>query len=311
MAQKTLDWDVMLGWDDDLPTRRTRPSRSAAKRRTENTLMFLACAVMVCTLFLIENRSGICSFLGLESAEVKAMHTETAAELVTEGIRRGETTVPLGIRIDSVQFSNMRNAVLQQFADEKIDLFWARFDKQDISGETVVNISSYYPDRIPAEKGYACSKLYADTVLSVQKNCPPDATDEEKVVYVHDWIVRRCSYDKQGAENAVNGLCSTAYACIVEGSAICSGYSRAFCVLMKELDMEAGYVSGWGLSKDKPNPRMDNGHAWNYVIVDGERLYVDVTWDDPLTESGAEPKYIRHTYCMMTKEEIEANHVFY
>ena len=69
------------------------------------------------------------------------------------------------------------------------------------------------------EKAEALRKLdaAADEIVSACEGLG----DFERVLYFHDYIVTHCDYDKS-SENAWS-----AYGCLVEGKAVCEGYSKA------------------------------------------------------------------------------------
>ena len=48
-------------------------------------------------------------------------------------------------------------------------------------------------------------------------------------------------------------------------------------------------------------------HAWNRVWIDGGWLYIDCTWDDPVTENGEDR--LSYKYFLITEEEISGNHI--
>lgn len=114
----------------------------------------------------------------------------------------------------------------------------------------------------------------------------------EKEKYVHDYIINHCKY----AEPTESPLANTMYGCLVEGKAACEGYSRAFQYIMSALDIDNRIVTG---------ESADDGvnyvsHMWNYVVLDGEGYFVDLTWDDPKGDSDV----LRHTYFNVTTNDI-------
>ncbi len=130
----------------------------------------------------------------------------------------------------------------------------------------------------------------ADDVIA---QVPQTGTDFEKALFVHDYIVNNTRYatEKRGLD--YNGLWGNAYGCLVEGSAVCQGYAEAYSLIMQRLGIECGVCSG----------QSDRGsHAWNYIKVDGEYYWVDVTWDDPEAESEEDGDKLRHNYFMMNDE---------
>lgn len=118
----------------------------------------------------------------------------------------------------------------------------------------------------------------------------------EKEKYVHDYIINHCTYiEPTGSENASN-----IYGCLVEGKAACEGYSRAFQYLLNRLNIPNRVVTGEGAT-DGVNYI---AHMWNLVYIENKPYFVDVTWDDPKSESSI----IRHTYFNVTTEEIFKKH---
>ncbi len=118
----------------------------------------------------------------------------------------------------------------------------------------------------------------------------------EKEKYVHDYIINHCSY----ADPSESLMANTVYGCLVEGKASCEGYSRAFQYIMSLLNIENRLVTG---------ESADDGvnyvnHMWNYVVLDGEGYFVDLTWDDPRAEGNV----LRHTYFNVNTNDILVKH---
>ena len=118
----------------------------------------------------------------------------------------------------------------------------------------------------------------------------------EKEKYVHDYIINHCTY----TDPTESPFANTMYGCLVEGKAACEGYSRAFQYIMSALNIENRIVTG---------ESADDGvnyisHMWNYVILDGEGYFVDLTWDDPKGENAV----LRHTYFNINTNDILIKH---
>ncbi len=67
----------------------------------------------------------------------------------------------------------------------------------------------------------------------------------------------------------------TAYGAIVDGLAVCDGYSAGFSLIMERLGIPSMIVTG-----EAGEPWNTGGHAWNMVQLDGNWYEVDTTWDD-------------------------------
>ncbi|MDN4476238.1 transglutaminase domain-containing protein [Demequina sp. SYSU T00192] len=120
------------------------------------------------------------------------------------------------------------------------------------------------------------------------------SSDKEKVTRIHDYLVSRGEYDyeaydaiNRGEDNAVVDRSQEAYGLLVEGTAVCNGYAQAFLAMAEAAGLEAVQVTGSDLAG-----ATGGDHAWNKVLVDGEWLLVDVTWDDPSTNPRTSHDYL-------------------
>ena len=95
-------------------------------------------------------------------------------------------------------------------------------------------------------------------------------SEETKALIVHDRLVAWCAYDYNNyLNNTIPADSYLAFGVIVNRSAVCAGYARAYTYLLNELGIKSEYVN---------SKKLD--HAWNIVTVDGKRYHTDTTWDD-------------------------------
>lgn len=167
------------------------------------------------------------------------------------------------------------------------EYFWTNaFKWQTFGSDTVITYymsDDYEASDIP--EMYSKLEKAADDIAA---EIPDDISDYEKVLLAHDTIIGFSEYDTNGKNTGTFGLWSTAYGCLVEGKAVCSGYSGAFKMIMDRKGIECGIVSGTGNNES---------HSWNYVVLDGEYYWIDLTWDDPVSSDG-KPQLI-HSYCLL------------
>ncbi len=134
-------------------------------------------------------------------------------------------------------------------------------------------------------------------------------TDYERVKFVHDYLVTNVQYDHYAADeigNSVRAASSehaySAYGCLVKNNAVCSGYAKAFQLVMKALGIKCDYISG-----DAGGP-----HGWNCVYIDGQGYYMDVTWDDADDKDDdgnlRYPEGVEYKYFCVTTQELSRNH---
>ena len=126
---------------------------------------------------------------------------------------------------------------------------------------------------------------------------PADATDYQIEIYINDYIIDNCEY-QSGAS-----MCHTAYGSLMNGLAVCDGYSKAFQLLCNRLGVECVGINGRCPEFNEENGESsDTGHMWNGVKIGGDWYYIDVTWND------GDVHIQRHLYFNLTTEEILKNH---
>jgi len=116
-----------------------------------------------------------------------------------------------------------------------------------------------------------------------------DASDYDKVKAIHDYIIKRVSYDQ-------NLKKYTAYNALINTSSVCEGYASAAYRMFTDAGIESRIITG---TSD------GGGHAWNIVKVDGEWYNIDLTWDDPIMDNGEQT--LRYDFFLKNTEDFE-NH---
>ena len=127
-------------------------------------------------------------------------------------------------------------------------------------------------------------------------------SDKTKIKAVHDWIINNTVYDYQNYLN--NTIPSSSYeieGVMLRGVGVCSGYAKTFDYFMHVLGIGHEYVTG--VASDGAG---SGGHAWNRVMIDGNWLYVDCTWDDPVCIGGG--NMLCYDYFLISYEEISRDH---
>ena len=118
----------------------------------------------------------------------------------------------------------------------------------------------------------------------------------EQVHFVHDHLVDTTDYVMQ------EPMRYSAYGCLVRHRAVCAGYAKAFMMIMRRLGYVCGYASGYGVNSNV-------SHAWNFIQLDGEFYFIDVTWDDPITAGNtAHGGNKTQEYFCLSSEELSRTH---
>ena len=108
-----------------------------------------------------------------------------------------------------------------------------------------------------------------------------DAGDYEKVCAIYDYLCQNVTYDYAGLA-AGSDLVYTAYAALINGTAVCQGYANLFYRLALELNVDARLIPGTGAG---------GNHGWNIVELDGKYYNLDATWDANNAQTGREYRY--------------------
>jgi hypothetical protein len=122
-------------------------------------------------------------------------------------------------------------------------------------------------------------------------------SDYDKEKAAHDYLVKTVKFN-QGAQPG--DLAHTPYGALVQGSAVCDGYSTAFNLMMKLMGVECELVYGRASYNGYLQP-----HAWNRIKIEGKYYHIDVTWDDPVPDKGDAVSY---TYFNLTDKAIAKDH---
>lgn len=119
-----------------------------------------------------------------------------------------------------------------------------------------------------------------------------------RIEYIHDEIAKNAEYFNESDPEAYVGYAHYAYGALVEGKAVCQGYSAAFAYVCRMSDIEC--ITVYGTSRGEK-------HSWNKVLCDGKWYNVDLTWDDAVSNF---KDNISHSYFMLSDLEIAKDHTF-
>ena len=153
---------------------------------------------------------------------------------------------------------------------------------------------NYYVDNVAADAAGVATVVAAyekkmGEIVAAAKNAGKDAITQIK--YVNKYLAENIKYDYGSLENRVDQSVDTAYGGLVNGKALCEGYSRAFKAVMDRLGIPCVVVLGSARS-NVTLLDMEQGyrsHAWNAVKADGLWYGVDVTWN---STTGKTEKYL-------------------
>ena len=108
-------------------------------------------------------------------------------------------------------------------------------------------------------------------------------TDYEKLRYINNYLVDNCEYVPEAVSNPDKyAKAFTTYGCLVEGKAVCEGYTNSVQLLCELLGIPCLKVTGAAYGGD---------HIWNAVYLDDKWWMLDVTFNDPMGNAGSKDRW--------------------
>ena len=180
----------------------------------------------------------------------------------------------------------------------------------DSNSDTItIQLGAYaFWDYVSAPQKYI--DIFESAVNAVVAQAEKYTNVYDRVEFVHDYIAHNAYYDYDRLEEAKKTMhvasseyIYSAYSCLVQKATVCAGYAKAFQVIMQRLGYNCTYVRG----------DAGGAHAWNYIELDDQGYFLDVTWDDAdwRTDSGAVryPNDAKYDYFCITKRELNKTHI--
>ncbi len=178
---------------------------------------------------------------------------------------------------NQIVLSNINNFVHPFNSFKKIET------EYDSLGKITINIIKNYTDSEIVVINNKVDLVIDQTIKT---------TDEilEKIKKIHDYIINNSKYDKNRSDyNVVTYKSDIAYGPLIEGYAVCGGYTDSMMLFLDRFEIKSVKISS-------------SNHIWNYVYLNNKWLHLDLTWDDPVTSNNTD--IIDYNYFLITDEEL-------
>lgn len=166
----------------------------------------------------------------------------------------------------------------------------------------IVNLNSYGRVNITIDRLYSNEDIsYVEAAIDGIYNTiiTEDMTVVDKIRAFHDYIINVTSYDEERSQEIKNNEVvslkhpsNTAFGPLFTGKAICGGYTDVMALFLDKLGLKNYKVSS-------------ERHIWNIVEIDGKWLHLDLTWDDPVTNTGED--VLIDTYFLIDSNTLLTN----
>lgn len=226
-------------------------------------------------------------FFNFLEKEIKEISGEELTEQMLNAARELDNNIHIDGKIDPEDVDKFTDITTFEYPE----LFWvAGYNMSYNDYEADIELDIIEGLSIE-EVGEMSKELDREVGIIVEAAQQLDS-DYEKALYVHDTIIDICEYDSGNVgNNETVHLWGTAYGALVRHKAICQGYAEAYKLIMDKLGIECGICGGMASNES---------HAWNYVKLDGEYYWADLTWDDPILDG--ESGFLTHVYFMFDDE---------
>ncbi len=178
--------------------------------------------------------------------------------------------------IESVEINKSSNfdedtikRVIYAFRNDNPEIFWLSNTFGYEISDSKININLF--SSLSANKCSNAVNELNSKVNDIISNVPSGLSEYEREKYVYDYIVDNCKYNKDAIKSNNNWQSFTPYGALVEGSAVCEGYSRSIQLLLGYLGMECQLASG---------ETNRTAHMWNVVKVNNNYYHLDATFDN-------------------------------
>lgn len=153
----------------------------------------------------------------------------------------------------------------------------------DTIGKVTIHINRNYTSDMITILDYEIDKI-------IDNNIKNDMTTKEKIKVIHDYIINNTKYDQERSDkNNIKFKSDTAYGSLIEGHALCGGYTDAMMLFLEKFNI-------------KSYKKSSENHVWNYVYLDDKWYNIDLTWDDPVSHDGRD--ILEHKFFLISDEEL-------
>lgn len=228
--------------------------------------MYCLCAAPAASAEALPDFSYLGSFGSLSADD-----THTAAVLIWQAFSSHAETIDL-------------SSITAKYTDCTEDCLGLYREIMHTAAPAVLHASNYYYSEwsgglrikiqyaVGADEYDALYRSSMEQISAIAAKVVPEWSDEEKALYLHDYLAAMYNYDHIGLSGGAERPYREQYSALGllrNGMAVCQGYSELYAILLNKVGVPARFVSS-----DELN------HAWNYVRIDGAWYHVDVTWDD-------------------------------
>lgn len=182
---------------------------------------------------------------------------------------------------ENYQLSNLNNFVHPYNNYNQIEISVNNFGRVDVTIDKLY--SSEEIQAIDAE----INRIYSSIITE-------NMTTYDKIKTIHDYIITNTKYMREEEKDAEGNFLfplgtNKAYGLLINKTASCGGYTDTMALFLYKMGIQNYKISSVE-------------HIWNLVYIDGTWKHLDLTWDDPITNTGED--ILTHNFFLITTQEL-------
>lgn len=240
---------------------------------------------------------GLQETVTVEFVQIPILETEeflqedAAAEALRRQMQQRNEIIDIKVRSNDANYEQVLFRIMDKACAHSGDptagdyLYWHRSGYRGYIAKDFIDGTYYYIFRYEmyyittaqqeAELTAAVDALLAQLALT-------NKSDYEKICGIYDYMTHNITYDYENLEDETYVLKYSAYAALINKTAVCQGYASLFYRLALELGVDCRLIAGIGYG---------GAHGWNIVKLDGKYYNVDATWDSDWVKLGLDYNY--------------------
>lgn len=193
------------------------------------------------------------------------------------------------------------NNAMEAFCDDNPEVFYLLNTYNiEIKNYIIINTINIKLSYIANKENIEEMKIKFENKINqiTDKYIESGMTDYQKELIVHDYIASATTYYKYKKIEEIPFAKHNAYDALINKSAVCDGFSKAFQVIMNRQNIECISLSG---------TLEDVAHAWNIITIEGKTYHTDVT-SDKYKSRDNDDFGVNHAYFNVTDKDISETH---
>lgn len=234
----------------------------------------------------------------LETPEQKQLYTAIEGVVNAVSDEMEEELYPMKeIELKKVNLSegNIR-IVIEAFNCDHPEIFWVSNTFGYYSDEKLTMVH-LYSEFSATDINHMQSQLNTE-IESFLSDMPTGLSEYEREKFIHDKLLNNCKYEEDADITQGRQSAFTMYGALVEGSAVCEGYTKTMQYLLKLVGIETITVNGYSKSEL---------HQWCLVNIDDKWYHLDATWND-IEKTEEHDAGVLYTYFNVSDPFIEVDH---